>query len=250
MSFISEHSNDPVVRWFRKHSDEPLTASKRWVVEHFQFGSCMFDPTGLRDRYKLLVAWQGGLWVNYWTQTAPRPKSRGGTDIENREEQVLANDVGLLANGVAPSTSTPASPSPTHSSGDPPDVVAEPDTTKHGPLTKSEAKVADKTAQKSAKAEEKQRQKAEKDRQKQLKKLQKQHEANNELKPGRHFIVLPTGLGQVLGGGEKWEKVTIAGVEDEVAAHCGLFIKGQNLEYEAFVDRVGKRVLQWCEQMK
>jgi hypothetical protein len=49
-------------------------------------------------------------------------------------------------------------------------------------------------------------------------KLQKQRQArikNEEEKsgarPGRHFVVLPTGLGEVLGGANNWEKVVIAG---------------------------------------
>ncbi|KAF8189109.1 hypothetical protein K438DRAFT_956426 [Mycena galopus ATCC 62051] len=55
----------------------------------------------------------------------------------------------------------------------------------------------------------------EKAREKELKQAQKQRtkaEKAAKDKPGHHFIVLPTGLGQVLGGGEKWEKVVIGGV--------------------------------------
>ena len=36
-------------------------------------------------------------------------------------------------------------------------------------------------------------------------------------KKRRHFVVLPTGLGQYLGGLEQWEEVPIAGVNDEVS---------------------------------
>lgn len=39
--------------------------------------------------------------------------------------------------------------------------------------------------------------------------------------------------------------VEIAGVDDEVQAHCGIFIRAQNLEYDAFVERVGKVVIGW-----
>jgi hypothetical protein len=102
---------------------------------------------------------------------------------------------------------------------------------------------------KAAKQVEKARLKEEKIAEKALK---KQREAELKLKkkgvvPPRHFIVLPTGLGRTLGGSNKWESVVIGGVQDEVAAHCGLFIRTQNLDYDGFVENVGKRVLAWCE---
>jgi hypothetical protein len=67
-----------------------------------------------------------------------------------------------------------------------------------------------------------------------------------KLRRARHFVVRPVDF---LGGVGKWEKVEIGGVEDEVAAHCGLFIPGQNLGYGEFVERVGTRVLGWCETL-
>ncbi|KAJ7644969.1 hypothetical protein FB45DRAFT_301304 [Roridomyces roridus] len=72
LSFLSAHADDPLVRWVRKHSDEPFSAGRRLLLEYFQFGSCMFDPSGLNDRYTRLVTWPGGMWVNYWTQTPHR----------------------------------------------------------------------------------------------------------------------------------------------------------------------------------
>ena len=66
---------------------------------------------------------------------------------------------------------------------------------------------------------------------------------------GNHFIVLPKGLGQVLGGVDKWERVLIGGVEDEVSAHTGLFKPDQNLGYEDLVERVEARILGWCENL-
>lgn len=168
----------------------------------------------------------------------------------------------------------PASPVPTSSSSDPGSPSP------YGPLTKAEIKErakaqekADKEREKIIKSAEKERDKAakqaSKDREKALKAASKERERalkaaekerkkrESELKKkdarsqptSRHFVVLPTGLGAVLGGGEKWEKVRIDGVEDEVAAHCGLFIRDQNLEYDALVERVGQRVLQWCERL-
>jgi len=110
-----------------------------------------------------------------------------------------------------------------------------------GPRTKSDAEAAKKAALKKGKAA--------------AQAITKQHEAaakaeREKIIPAHHFIVLPTGLGRCLGGGEKWEPIQIAGVHDEVAAHCGLFINGQNLDYDGLVDRVGMRVLGWCEMLR
>lgn len=89
-----------------------------------------------------------------------------------------------------------------------------------------------------------------KDDEKRLKKMQKSHDKEAKKgKVGRHFIVLPTGLGKVLGGGDNWEKVLVAGVKDEVGAHCGLFIRGQNLDYDGLVERVGQRVISWGQDL-
>ncbi|RDB17313.1 hypothetical protein Hypma_001663 [Hypsizygus marmoreus] len=222
MAFLSSHSNDPLVRWARKHADDPFSASKRWIVEHFQFGACMFDPSGLKDRYTSIVEWQGGKWVNYWTQTIPRD----GSDIDALATVDVDNDAALTQTGFpgideAPILVPDEDPSP-------PPI--------YGPQTKSEAKADRQTKEK----ERKQAEKA-------LKKEQKALSKKAKGSPGRHFIVLPTGLGQVLGGGDRWERVLIGGVEDEVAAHCGLFIRGQNLDYDGLVERVGTRILGWCE---
>lgn len=218
----------------------------------------MFDPSGLKSRYSLLVAWQGGLWVNYWTQTVPKQPTEGEVDpITNellKQREVVDNDAALLHAGVAPVieesresvSSIPNQPSTSPS----PPIYSVP--------TKSQAEEATKAERQAIKSLEKERKQAEKSREKTLKKEQKQREASvknarkaeqvkNKVTPGRHFIVLPTGLGQVLGGGEKWEKVLIGGVDDEVAAHCGLFIRGQNLDYDGLVSRVGNKIMGWCE---
>lgn len=52
-----------------------------------------------------------------------------------------------------------------------------------------------------------------------------------------------------MGGERCWEKVIIRGVEDEVAAHCGIFIREQNLDYDGFLGRVGAKVIQLCEAL-
>ncbi|KAJ7742599.1 hypothetical protein B0H16DRAFT_1563091 [Mycena metata] len=270
LSFLTTHADDPLVRWVRKHSDEPFSASKRFVVEYFQFGVCMFDPSGLKERYARLVAWPDGLWVNYWTQTPPRePKDNAEKKLDSAAEEA-DNDVALLQTGMtsmstvesyataetsrsplsptlsslSPSTASAASTLASPLSPTSPASPASPSAT--SPTSPSDAKAL----AKAAKAEEKERRALEKTRAKELKKIQKQRakeEKAQKGRPGHHFIVLPTGLGQILGGGDKWESVIIGGVEDEVAAHTGLFIRGQNLDYEALVQRVGRRVLGWCE---
>ncbi|TFK29494.1 hypothetical protein FA15DRAFT_752622 [Coprinopsis marcescibilis] len=189
---------DPFVRWFRKHADDPLRASKRWMVERFQFGGCMFDPSGLKSRYTHLTSWQGGLWINYWTQTVP-PGAPTDSDSAEREDQA-SNDEALVENGIV---SDPTS-----------------------------------NTRKGHRASNK------------LRKLKDGTPATVPAKTPRHFVVLPTGLGQHIGGFERWEKVLVAGAQDEVEAHCGLFIPTKNLEYSTFVHRVADRILGWVDSAK
>jgi hypothetical protein len=227
IKFLSAHTNDPVVRWAQKHSDAPFTAGRKWIVEHFQFGSCMFDYPGLKDRYTRLVGWTG-LWVNYWTETVPKRKGDGAVVVEegNEKEKVeardKANDAALMEMGLVRSSS-PAPPA---------------DVTSRQPPETLDAKVMQKV--------EKARLKQEKTAEKALKKQREVELKAKKIAHPRHFIVLPTGLGRRLGGSDKWEVVTIGGVQDEVAAHCGLFIRGHNLDYDGLVESVGQRVLAWC----
>ncbi|KAH9477613.1 hypothetical protein JR316_0009837 [Psilocybe cubensis] len=252
LTFVSAKPDDPLVRWLRKHADEPFTASKRWIVEHFQFGICMFDPSGLKQRYTNLVDWgtRGGLWVNYWTTTVPRAKrnllllNRSPLHHEPSSD-TLDNNEALLANGILTPTSTTSSSSfdssqhsyttghsfssSTNSPSPPP----------YAELSKSELKAAHKEEKKHRKEEEKAKAKS-------AKQEEKEHKKSKTV---RHFVVTPTGLGQVLGGLEKWENVPIAGVDDEVNAHTGLFIPTQNLDYDGLVERVAIKVLGWCERI-
>jgi len=198
LSFVSTHSNHPVVKWVRKNADHPFSEGKRWAVEHFQFGSCMFDPIGLKDRYTRLVVWQG-VWVNYWTQTVPEGKGGAKADETRANQQVADNDVALLQTNILPSPD--------------PSAAAQ---TLNGSREQREAYV-------------------------------KSEEKRSKARPGHHFVVLPTGFGEVLGGAKKWEKVLIEGAEDEVAAHCGLFIRDRNLDYDGLLERVGRRIFGWCE---
>lgn len=187
------------MKWARKNADSPFSEGKRWVLERFQFGSCVFEPIGLKDRYTQLVAWKG-VWTNYWTQTVPRGEEGAEADEKRADQQVADNDAALLeANILSPPDQSKKSSSPLK-----------------GSRKKREA-------------------------------YGKNEEQRSNIRPGRHFVVLPTGLGEVLGGASKWEKVLIEGVEDEVAAHCGLFIRDRNLDYEGLVERVGRKILGWCE---
>ncbi|KAF7296790.1 hypothetical protein MIND_00910000 [Mycena indigotica] len=194
LSFLSHHANGKVGNWLQKHSNDPFSAGKRIVVEYFQFGSSMFDPSGLKDRYTRLVAWQDGLWVNYWTQV-PKP-------VVHEEDPALGH-----VETVDSVPSTASTPPIANSS-----LVERPDS----PPRKTD------------------------------KKKEKKQKKNKS----HHFIVLPNGLGEYFGGLDRWEKVMIGGVADEVAAHTGLFIRGSNLEYEQLVQRVADRVIGWCAVLK
>ena len=197
--YLSSHSNDPIVRWARKHSDAPFSAGKKWLLERVQFGACMFDPHGLKTRYARLATWNG-LWVNYWTQTAPKPSvARGNKDTPNPVET------------------------------DNPRISSDSDSTGSASIVVKEEKESDDSTAMDGSA-----------------KIKKEKEKTHS---GHHFVVLPkAAFGLVLGGSEKWEKVSINGVEDEVTAHCSLFIQGQNLEYDGLVHRVGERILGWCRE--
>lgn len=231
LSYVSKYSDAPIVRWVRTHADDPFSAGKRWVVEHFQFGVSMFDPRGLKSRYAHLVEWQGGLWVNYWTQTIPRPDqkqlaSAGNSQVQASKGIVLDNDKALLMSGIISSGVDDSGP-PVHRlardylhqscpwSQPVETLILQMDITKKELTLKEQIKQG----------------------------------KTHGLKSGKHFIVLPKGLGQVLGGTDKWEQVTIEGVEDEVSAHTGLFIPHQNFDYEGLVERVKARILDWCENL-
>ncbi len=238
LNLLAAYSDAPLVRWLRKHADEPLTAGKRWIVERYQFGITMFDPPGLTARYKLLTGWQGGKWVNYWTETKHKSKNNGtehGSGAGGKEHGVIThsrrssassaswvdNDTALIANGIIIS--------PGNSSSETSSVISSPssasfptkDVRKEGKMERSWAKLL----------------KADKETK------------NDKPKRGHHFVVLPHGIGERFGGMDKWERVEMGGVEDEVDAHLGLFISGRNFDYEGLVDKVGTKVLGWCEDL-
>ena len=174
----------------------------------------MFDPPGLKSRYSHLEKWDG-LWVNYWTQTPSDPTSGPGEEEEAEMGERLDNDDALVMNGVISSTDGPISPRSSLSSA-PPSPASSNSSTRSSFSSPSG-------------------------------KLKKGRQSEPSKKKGHHFVVLPNGIGRNLGGWDKWESVVIRGVKDEVAAHTGLFIPEQNLEYDDLIERVGTKVLVWCQ---
>ncbi|CAK5267952.1 unnamed protein product [Mycena citricolor] len=216
VNLLAGANNSTLGRWVRKHADAPFSAGMRFVTEYFQFGICMFDPVGLKTRYARLVGWPGGMWVNYWTEV---PKNHAKKDALEEDSDARA-ELELVQNAMNGHASTdtlaPMSPSLSPSAS--------------GRTSRSPTPTASSTSLTSATpplTPEKPRK-------------PKHH----------HFIVLPAGVVGLLGGSEKWEKVPIGGVSDEVAGHCGLFIRGQNLDYDGLVQRVGARILDWCEVLR
>jgi len=178
-------------------------------------------------RYKRLVGWQGGKWVNYWTETVPDDRNKhAAVSGENKDQSQrssasswMENDSALMANGII-ITPTPE--------------VTSSETASSNPIENAETRTQE-----------------ERTFEKLFKKREKESKVKSKpkSKSKRHFVVLPDGLAERLGGLDRWEQVEIAGVESEVDAHLGLFIPGNNLKYEALVGRIGKKVLDWCEDL-
>ncbi|KAK1215994.1 hypothetical protein PQX77_021395 [Marasmius sp. AFHP31] len=238
VNFLSKSADSSMAKWLRKHRASPWADGKIWITEHYQFGSSMFDPSGLANRYKRLVAWNG-LWVNYWTTTYPKggsdssssspSSSRSSSPTANQVHAALLepdNDVAarMLENSLADRSSmgssrrSHGSSSPSLISHDSYDSSIERDPARTNRLQKGKESTS--ATPKPPKE-----------------------------KTGRHFIVLPTGMGSVFGGFDKWEKVVVSGADDVVAAHCGIFMPDQNLEYGELIERVARRVFDWCEKI-
>ncbi|PPR01982.1 hypothetical protein CVT24_011109, partial [Panaeolus cyanescens] len=220
--------DDPIIRWLRKHAEDPVSAGKRWIIERLQFGSCMFDPSGLKYRYTRLVEWekQGGLWVNYWTCTRRKvkvDKEDNGSTADKRLSQEIPSD-DLLRPPLSASSDRSFSSIATINSIDTVASTAPGETN-----TETDESLDVQTDDKGD-----------------GKKGKLSSAKKKMTKYGRHFVVLPNGMGEYLGGWHRWENVVIAGVKDEVNAHTGLFIPTSNLEYPALVERVAGRIIDWC----
>ncbi|KAG9037552.1 hypothetical protein FRB95_005134 [Tulasnella sp. JGI-2019a] len=62
------------VHFFRKHYHDPWMATKEWLISHWEHGSMLLDPDGMRNRYQKMQAWKGGEWINFYTETVPGAK--------------------------------------------------------------------------------------------------------------------------------------------------------------------------------
>jgi hypothetical protein len=172
----------------------------------------MFDPSGLRDRYKRLVHWDGK-WVNYWTITAGYYPSLETDERKGYKKVEMENNVALLTSGVVYADDLQKlksrSPSPSPSPSPTPSPLPSPAASTISLLSPNGISMTD----------------------------QIDHEPQRRSK--HHFITLPLGVGSLLGGQAAWVRTPIAGAEDEVAAHTGLFMRDKNLDYDDFVMRVG-----------
>ena len=208
--FIPQQDH-PFMRWIQKHSDSPLRSMATWIVEHFEFGICMFDPSGLRERYTTLENWDRP-WVNFWTETTSQ-----GNAIEPEENTGKISDD--VQNEMLPDNTT--------------DIVR---LAEAHQLRSSEAYAHAKATEKA---------------------VLKERDAERDAKkprPARHFIVLPhfrdvRSNSWHFGSGENWECIQISNASDEVEAHCGLFIRDLNPNYDLLLNRVADIVEGWCSNL-
>ncbi|KAG9102902.1 hypothetical protein FRC06_000821 [Ceratobasidium sp. 370] len=98
-------------------------------------------------------------------------------------------------------------------------------------------KAARKEEERVAKQAEKQTKKEAKERQKSLDAAAKRARDADKVGSPHHFIVLPR-----KGTDQNWICVPVAGADSEVTAHCGLFFREENLEYDRLVSDVGNVV--------
>jgi hypothetical protein len=254
-SFIAKHSNDPFVRFLQKHSDAPVSAMSRWVVEHFEFGFAMFDYAELWERYDKLGRWDGA-WVNFWTETVGNGEANGQRDgVQDGRwvEKWSTSDGHTLAIGHTLAVGRRGG-------------AVSPGSMIEDEFERAMKRAAEKERKRRDKEDSIRREKEEKQERDRLKmerekatkegrgappeieinptapsSSSEQTSTSNDCASPQHFITLPWS------SKDRWLKVKIAGVEDEVAAHCGLFIRGQNLQYDDFVERVGCVVLGWLQ---
>lgn len=100
-----------------------------------------------------------------------------------------------------------------------------------------EEKAARKEEERKVKEAAKQAKREEKERQKALEAAEKRSREADKVDSPHHFIVLPR-----KGTDQQWICVPVAGADSEVTAHCGLFFRDENLEYDRFMEDVGKVV--------
>ncbi|KAG8739077.1 hypothetical protein FRC10_006154 [Ceratobasidium sp. 414] len=97
-----------------------------------------------------------------------------------------------------------------------------------------EKKAARKEEEQLAKEAAKQAKKEAKERQKLLDAAAKRARDADKVGSPHHFIILPR-----KGTDQQWICVPVAGADSEVTAHCGLFFREENFEYDRLVSDVG-----------
>jgi len=115
---------------------------------------------------------------------------------------------------------------------------------------KKERERAERQARKEQEQKEKEERKAreqvaretKKAKEKLLKEAQARKKKADEEQTPRHFIVLPSRPTK------EWPRVPIEGADDEVEAHCGLFFKDTNYDYDGFVDTVSTWIVDCWER--
>ncbi|EUC61167.1 alpha/beta hydrolase family protein [Rhizoctonia solani AG-3 Rhs1AP] len=100
-----------------------------------------------------------------------------------------------------------------------------------------EEKAARKEEERRAKEAEKQAKREAKERQKALDAAAKRAREADKIDSPHHFIVLPR-----QGTDQNWIRIPVAGADSEVTAHCGLFFREENHEYDRMVSDVGNIV--------
>ncbi|KAG8996330.1 hypothetical protein FRB90_012762 [Tulasnella sp. 427] len=107
------------------------------------------------------------------------------------------------------------------------------------------AKAAAKEEEKKAKEQRNVLRKQNKAEQKEKEQLAKQEAEKEKIGPPRHFIITPPETPMTR---PHWERVAVAGAASEVDAHCGIFFREKNWDYDQFVEKVAKWVQELCER--
>ncbi|KAG8736303.1 hypothetical protein FRC12_017691 [Ceratobasidium sp. 428] len=100
-----------------------------------------------------------------------------------------------------------------------------------------DVKAARKEEERQAKETAKQEKRKAKERQKSLEAAAKRARDADKVDSPHHFIVLPR-----KGTDQQWICVPVAGADSEVTAHCGIFFREENFEYDRLVSDVGNVV--------
>ena len=104
-------------------------------------------------------------------------------------------------------------------------------------VLQKEEKAARKEKERQIKEAEKQAKKEAKERQKALDAAAKHARDADKVDSPHHFVVLPR-----KGTDQQWICVPVAGADSEVTAHCGIFFREENHEYDQLVADVGNVV--------